>query len=132
MQFKTIVRSEHLNHHGVLFGGYLLLWVDEFAYIAALEDFPGVRFVTRGMEAASFTQSVQNGAILTFDVTQKKKGRTSVTYGIDIAARNVDSLECRPVFQTQITFCAVDEEGRKTALPEFPQKTDSSCRTCQG
>ena len=30
MQFKTLVRQEHLNQYGNLFGGYMLLWVDEF------------------------------------------------------------------------------------------------------
>ena len=131
MQFKTIVRSEHLNNHGVLFGGYLLLWVDEFAYIAVLEDFPGIRFVTRGMTAASFAQSVQNGAILTFDVTQRKKGRTSVTYGVEISARGMDSSECRHVFDTQITFCAVDENGNKMPLPEIHQKLHPACAVCR-
>src|SRR5574344_538715 len=47
MQFNTLVRSEHLNHNGKLFGGYMLLWVDEYAYIAAITEYPGARFVTR-------------------------------------------------------------------------------------
>ena len=63
MQFKTLVRPEHLNQHGNLFGGYMLLWVDEFAYLAAIEDYPCVSFVTRAMEAVSFTQSVKLGSV---------------------------------------------------------------------
>jgi acyl-CoA hydrolase len=31
MDNYTIVRKEHLNHHGYLFGGTLLSRVDEFA-----------------------------------------------------------------------------------------------------
>ena len=31
-----LVRPEHLNHHGFLFGGRLLEWLDEQAYIAAI------------------------------------------------------------------------------------------------
>jgi acyl-CoA hydrolase len=27
----TIVRPEHLNHHGDLFGGTMLRWIDEFS-----------------------------------------------------------------------------------------------------
>lgn len=117
MQFKTIVRSEHLNHHGVLFGGYLLLWVDEYAYITALEEFPNVRFVTRAMDAASFTQSVKNGAILTFDVSRQSVGRTSVTYAIEVTARDVASEKPYHVFDTHVTMCSIDAEGRKMPLP---------------
>ena len=70
MLFKALVRPEHLNQHGKLFGGYMLRWVDEYAYIAALEDYPRARFVTRAIEAASFTRGVDCGALLTFDVTR--------------------------------------------------------------
>ena len=40
-----LVLPERLNHYGYLFGGYLLHWVDEYAYITANLDFPGHRFV---------------------------------------------------------------------------------------
>ena len=66
MQFKTLIRPEHLNHNGHLFGGYMLLWVDEYAYIAAMEEFPDARFVTRAMDSVSFTQSVSNGDVNIF------------------------------------------------------------------
>jgi len=117
MLLKTIVRPEHLNHHGKLFGGYMLHWVDEFAYIAALEDYPSVKFVTRGMEAASFTRSVSCGAILTFDIQRTKVGRTSVTYRVHVTARKVEEPEGVEVFNTGVTFCAVDDNGQKMELP---------------
>ena len=89
MQFKTLVRQEHLNQHGNLFGGYMLLWVDEFAYLAAIEDYPCVRFVTRAMEAVSFTQSVKLGAVLTFNVIRKKTGNISCRYIYIVGDRSV-------------------------------------------
>ena len=41
MNNYAIVRQEHLNHYGFLFGGALLLWVDEYVWLAASLDFPG-------------------------------------------------------------------------------------------
>lgn len=117
MQFKALVRPEHLNQHGSLFGGYMLLWVDEYAYIAALEDFPRGRFVTRGMEAAEFSRRVECGALLTFDVTRIRTGRSSVTYRVEVSARNLAETDETPVFHTCVTLCAVDEAGRKAPLP---------------
>ena len=117
MQFKALVRPEHLNQHGSLFGGYMLLWVDEYAYIAALEDHPRGRFVTRGMEAAEFSRRVECGALLTFDVTRIRSGYSSVTYQVEVRARNIADTYETPVFRTCVTLCAVDEDGNKTALP---------------
>ena len=38
MQNHQVVRTAHLNHQGSLFGGQLLQWVDECAYMAAKKD----------------------------------------------------------------------------------------------
>jgi len=118
MQFKTLVRPEHLNHNGCLFGGYMLLWVDEFAYITALEEFPHGRFVTRAIETALFTQGVSNGEVLTFDVTRVKTGTTSVTYSVNVSALEVPSGETHNVFQTNVTMCNTDGYGHKAPLPK--------------
>ena len=50
MENHRLVLPEHLNHYGFLFGGHLLKWVDEFAYIAATIEYPGYNFVTIGMD----------------------------------------------------------------------------------
>lgn len=121
MKFKTLVRPEHMNQHGSLFGGYMLLWVDEYAYIAALEDHPGGRFVTRGMEAAVFSHPVACGALLTFDVTRVRSGYSSVTYLVEVSARNPAENHETPVFRTNVTLCTVDETGHKAPLPPRSQ-----------
>jgi len=117
MQFKTLVRVEHLNHHKFLFGGYMLQWVDEYVYIAATQDFPQAHFVTRAMDAVSFTQGVLLGSVLTFDITQVKRGMTSVTYAVDVTAMTFPSGEVRNVFNTHVTMCNIDETGHKQPLP---------------
>ena len=118
MRFKALVRPEHMNQHGSLFGGYMLLWVDEYAYIAALEDYPCGRFVTRGMEAAVFSHPVACGALLTFEVTRVRSGCSSVTYLVEVSARNPAEDHETPVFSTNVTLCSVDAQGRKTPLPQ--------------
>ena len=118
MQFKALVRPEHLNQHGKLFGGYMLRWVDEYAYIAALEDYPRCRFVTRAIEAASFTRGVDCGALLTFEVSRLRTGTSSVTYQVHVSARNMGCESADEVFNTCVTLCAIDEAGKKSALPQ--------------
>lgn len=118
MDFYTIIRPEHLNQYGYLFGGNMLKWVDEYAYIAALREFPSCRFVTRAMDSASFTQSVNNGALLAFHVNRSRMGKTSVTYQVDVHARNLQESNWHEVFQIAVTMVAIDRNGQKQPLPE--------------
>ena len=46
MQHYKIVLPADLNDYGSLFGGTLLKWIDEIAYIRVSLDFPGKHFVT--------------------------------------------------------------------------------------
>lgn len=117
MQFKTLVRPEHLNHNQCLFGGYMLLWVDEYSYIAAMEEFPSCRFVTRAVEAASFSQGVPDGSILTFDIERARLGNSSVTYAVNVTSMELPAGTQREVFQTHVTMCCIDENGNKKRLP---------------
>ena len=66
MDTFTLVRTEHLNHNGKLFGGQLLKWVDEFAWLAAARDFCGSVLVTRAMDPSEFKHAVPTGSILSF------------------------------------------------------------------
>ena len=77
MENHKLVMPEHLNHYGFLFGGHLLKWVDEYAYIAAAIEYPGSNFVTIGMDEVEFRKSVRQGTILRFIVEQIRRGKTS-------------------------------------------------------
>lgn len=119
METLQQVRPEHLNHYGFLFGGYMLMWVDEAAWIAASLERPDCHFVTVGMEKVEFHHKVQEGSILKFVVEEVKVGRTSVTYQVDVAclqtAGHAGSSE--PVFSNQVTMVRVDGDGNKIPLP---------------
>jgi len=119
MDMFSLVRPEHLNHYGSLFGGQLLSWVDEFAYLVAVREFPGARLLTRAMAEVSFTRSVINGAMLRFDIQRARVGRTSVLYDVNVFAREPECVTEYLVFQTSITFVSVNKERRKHPLPEI-------------
>jgi len=125
MDFFTLIRPEHLNHYGYLFGGSLLKWVDEYAYIAALREFPTCRLVTRAMDAASFSQSVNNGALLRFRVQRARLGKTSVTYKVTVVARDFETGDTYQVFEISVTMVAINDKGVKTPLPE-PMPTEQN------
>lgn len=119
MNSYAIVRPEHLNHHGYLFGGAILKWVDEFAWIAASLDYRGCTLVTVAMNDIVFKHRVHNGAILRFHVQRLRQGKTSVTYTVDVYADEPGATEERWVFATQVTFVRVDATGQKIPLPPY-------------
>jgi len=103
-----------LNSDGALFGGQLLRWVDEDAWLAASLDFPGCRFVTIGMDRVEFRRSCKLGDILRFEARRARTGTTSATYTVEVFRHNDDG---GAMFTTHVTLVRVDERGEKTALP---------------
>jgi acyl-CoA hydrolase len=111
-----LVMPENLNHFGYLFGGYMLKWVDEIAWIAATLDFPSCTFVTIGMDKIEFKRSVKQGTILRFHTGRTHLGRTSVTYQVDVTVGDQANTEFNSIFSTHVTMVRVDSSGNKIAI----------------
>ena len=116
MQNYQLVLTEHLNHYGYLFGGALLKWVDESAYICARLEHPGKCFVTVGMDKVSYKKRVELGSILLFNVEKEKTGRTSVTYRVAVSVASPQSADNPEIFSTQVTFVCLDKDGNKCPI----------------
>lgn len=117
MENHKLVLPQHLNHYGFLFGGDLLKWVDEYAYIAATIEYPYSNFVTVGMDRVEFKKSVREGTILKFIVEKTREGTTSVQYTVKVY-REESIKENDMIFSTRVTFVQVDEKGQKIPLPQ--------------
>lgn len=116
MTSYKLVMPEHTNQYGFLFGGNLLKWVDETAWMAVSMDYPTLRFVTIGMNAVEFRKSARGGAILRLEVTHAKTGSTSTTYHVDVFKREMGTATDEKMFTTDITFVCVTESGEKTPI----------------
>jgi len=117
MDTFALVRPEHLNHHGYLFGGAMLKWVDEFAWLVASREFPGCTFVTVGMDEIAFRHPVLNGSILRFRILAVGRGLTSITYAVEVFADAPGTAAEQKVFTTRVTFVRIDGAGGKVPLP---------------
>ena len=116
MDTYTLVRPEHLNHHGFLFGGQLLKWVDELAWLCASRSFPGATLVTVGMDKIQFRHRVVSGSILRFQIETERQGETSLTYSVDVYADAPGAHVENHVFNTLVSFVNVDDKGEKHPL----------------
>ncbi|WP_075187950.1 acyl-CoA thioesterase [Teredinibacter haidensis] len=116
MHNYQLVLTEHLNHYGYLFGGTLLKWVDESAYICARLDHPGKSFVTVGMEKVAYKKRVELGSILSFNVEKEKTGTTSVTYRVTASVASSQQGENPEIFSTEVIFVCIDKKGEKCSI----------------
>ncbi len=118
MENYKLVLPGDLNQNGYLYGGNLLKWIDEYAWIAATLDYPGSSLVTVGLDKVTFKKGVNEGAILKFIIEKSKIGTTSVQYLVNVYCQNkcYDNLE--QIFSTHITFVNIDEEGKKKNLTD--------------
>ena len=111
-----LVMPEHMNQYGVLFGGNLLKWVDETAWMAVSLDYPGSRFLTIGMDRVEFKKGVSGGSMLRFEISRLRVGHTSVTYAAEVFRRELHQSQDEAIFTTDITFVRVNESGVKIPI----------------
>ena len=116
MKHHKLILPEFMNEQGVLFGGYLLKWIDEFAYVTASLDLPGNRFVTVSLDNVVFRKPILVGYILCFDVVRGHLGTTSVRYEIKVHNAKDSLMKDELLFETNIVFVNVDEQGQKKAI----------------
>ena len=116
MEHYKIVLPADLNDYGNLFGGSLLKWVDEIAYIRVSLDFPGQHFVTIGLDSVEFRHPIREGQILRFRCTQTRIGNTSITYNVKVYGARYDVDTDIVLFENNISFVCVDKHGNKSKI----------------
>ena len=116
MHHYKIVLPADLNDYGSLFGGTLLKWIDEIAYIRVSLDFPGQHFVTIGLDHVEFKHPIREGQILNFDCHKTRVGNTSVTYNVKVYGARYNTDSDAILFENNITFVCVNDDGSKASV----------------
>jgi len=118
MNHRKLVLPGHMNDQGSLFGGYLLQWLDEFAYITANMEFPAHRFVTIALNNVEFKHPIRCGQILRFAVSRMRLGKSSVEYLVEVFGEKYLGDDEKVLFATNITFVNVNEAGEKKKISQ--------------
>jgi acyl-CoA hydrolase len=106
-----LVRPEHLNHHGFLFGGRLLEWLDEQAYIAAITRLkPEANLVTVAIDRVEFKFAVVQGSVLRFRSMLVHAGRSSLTVFTQVFRGRATEEE--EIFRAYVTFVCLDKDAQ--------------------
>jgi acyl-CoA hydrolase len=108
--YKVCMKKD-LGLNGTLFGGNLMSWIDEFAYIAAnVKTAHRNNFVTRQMGDINFDIPVREGNIVEFNADNFEIRNTSISF--DILVTTGQNVIC----ETYVIFVAVDKDFKPTSI----------------
>ena len=105
-----LVRPQDLNHAGTLFGGAMMSFADEMAFIAATLTYPGC---TKLFHEFNFISGPVEGEIVKVEAEVLRKGTTSVT--VSVKASN--AVTNRQIFQTEAVLVNA-QHGKSVPIPE--------------
>ncbi len=88
---RKMIAHKDLNSNGTLFGGRVLDWIDEEAYIYCSCQLKNDRVVTRSMSNINFRHSAIRGDIIEIGMETVKLGKTSITIKCDVRNMRTES-----------------------------------------
>jgi acyl-CoA thioesterase YciA len=113
---QTIAMPADTNANGDIFGGWLMGQMDLGASVLARSLAEG-RVATVAVSDMLFHHPVRVGDVVSIFPVLHRKGRTSMTFDVEVRIFNAESGDERRVAETRIVFVAIDTEGKPRALP---------------
>ena len=112
---------------GNIHGGVIMKLTDEAAGLAAVKH-SRQQVVTAGMDRMAFLVPLFVGDLVTLKATVNAAWHTSMEVGVRVEAENPRSGEVRHSNTAYMTFVALDEHGRPTAVPPALAETPTEQR----
>ena len=106
------------NGNGDIFGGWIMAQVDVAGSILPARIAKG-RIATVAVNQFIFKQPVSIADLLSFYARVERIGTTSVTVNVEVyAERNPAALHVVKVTEANLTYVAIDREGRPRPIPK--------------
>ncbi|WP_395140757.1 acyl-CoA thioesterase [Schlegelella aquatica] len=105
------------NANGDIFGGWIMAQVDLAGSVLPARIAKG-RIATVSVNQFIFKQPVSIGDLLSFYARVERIGRTSITVHVEVyAERNPADLQVVKVTEANLTYVAIDSEGKPREVP---------------
>ena len=105
------------NGNGDIFGGWIMAQVDVAGAVLPARIAKG-RIATVAVNQFVFKQPVSISDLLSFYAKVERVGRTSVTVNVEVyAERNPADLHVVKVTEANLTYVAIDNQGRPRPIP---------------
>ena len=105
------------NANGDIFGGWIMAQVDIAGAVLPIRLSKG-RVTTVAVKEFVFKQPVTIGDLLSFYATVERIGNTSISVRVEVyAERNPADLHVVKVTEANLTYVAIDREGKPRQVP---------------
>lgn len=105
---RRLVMSKDLNGANKLFGGTILAWIDEQAYIEVISLLKSTNVVTKFISEVEFISGAHIGDVVEIKTKFSKAGKTSITLQVEVfnftTQKSIATV-------TEIVMVNVDENG---------------------
>lgn len=115
------------NHHGSIFGGKVLAYIDEIAGIAGMKHSKG-EVVTASLDSVDFLSAAYAGDILELEAVVTSTGKTSMEVYVKVMSLNIKTGEKKLTTESFVTMVAIDDEGKPKVVPEVYPETEEEER----
>lgn len=110
---RVVAMPGDVNALGSVFGGWIMAQVDIAASIPAIRHAKG-KVATRAVNSFEFREPLFVGDVVSFYADLVRTGKTSLTVDVEVYAERLrqGARQSIKVTQAQLTFVALDEQGR--------------------
>lgn len=122
VEMTELILPNDTNLLGNLLGGRLLHWMDIAGAMAAQRHCNSI-VATAAIDSVEFKQPVHVGDIIRLQASLTWVGRTSMEVRVDVYAEDYRLDEVRFTNRAYLTFVAIGENGRPTAVPALLPQT---------
>lgn len=126
-----LVMPSHINGSGRLFGGMLLMWIDEVAGVVAKRHSGQLTVTTAAIDNLQFKAATYVDDLLVLVGHITYTGRTSMEVRVDSYVERPDGMRY-PVNRAYFVMVAMDEEGKPTPVPQLIVETEEQRAEWEG
>jgi len=117
---KVIPMPGDSNANGDIFGGWVMAQVDLAGSVIPAR-YAGGRIATVAVNEFIFKQPVRVGDILSFYSKLTRIGKTSITVKVEVYAERFQAQgQFVKVTEANLTYVAIDEQGKPRPVPKRP------------
>ena len=118
-RLMEMVFPDHTNHHGTLFGGQALAWMDKAAFIVA-SRYSRRTVVTARSDQVDFKLPILQGMLVEVIARVVGVGHSSMKVAVDLEVENLLTGERQLGTRGQFVMVALDDQRRPVPVQPLP------------
>ena len=123
-----MVSHEHLNSNGTLFGGYLMCWIDEVAFMCARRFSECSGCVTLRMDNVTFRTPIHLGDHVILSAWVNLVGKTSMQVEVRVEQEDPVNAIIKVTNSAYLTMVKLGPTAKPSPVPRLILETEEDLR----